>query len=132
MFPISTLYMLLQCKGGKYKVRAASGKGALRPAQEEDLEYITTAEAERERVDRERADRERTDRERTDQHTAEWAARYAARGFRPVKDHAERTREEAVTSVERVREPGAQPCGLGRSPNARGTWVRRGLGSKRS
>ena len=59
-------YILLQCKGGKYKVKATSGRGQARWAEEDDLTLVTSAaDADRERADRERTDRERTDRERT-------------------------------------------------------------------
>lgn len=104
-----SLYMLSQCKGGKYKVRAASGKGALRAAQEADLEYITTAKAERKRVDRERADRERADRERADRERAD---RERAERERTDREHTDRKRTDRKRTTSPPLAPPAGPATL--------------------
>ena len=58
---------IVEHKNGKYKykVKATSGRGQPRWANEGDLELVTSA-ADRERGERERTDRERVDRERAD------------------------------------------------------------------
>ena len=71
-------------------MKATSGKGQARWAEEDDLTFVTSAadreRTDRERADRERADRERTERERVERERARWNVEVLQ--GRPARDHA--------------------------------------------
>ena len=112
--------LLWQCKAGKYRVKAASGIGESRGAEEGNLTYICTAvEAraqgeraeqacrERERIQQERSEQARTERERTERERTE---RERTERERTERERTERERTERErTERERTEREGSEP-----------------------